>query len=126
MQRKYEVCSQCGRYGVLANKTKKLCQACNYKRLHSGKTRMEVLREKAKRTPKRNNSDSGEKRLFIEIWNERPHVCSHCGKKLPEQPLVTFFSHIKSKGAYPELRLCKSNIEIVCTECHYKYEFGKR
>ena len=57
---------------------------------------------------------------------ERPHICTHCGKRLLEPLKPIYFSHIKSKGAYPELRLVKSNIELTCEDCHTKYEFGAR
>jgi hypothetical protein len=69
---------------------------------------------------------TGELKLFREIWAERVHQCTHCKIKL-EAPdntgdFVKMFAHIKSKGAYPELRLEKGNIMIHCFECHRQYD----
>lgn len=121
-----KICSGCGRLSYIVNKTKVLCDSCNYKRLHEGKTRYEVALEKKKSKPKRIRKNTGELALFKEIWAERPHICTHCGKVLLEPLKPIYFSHIKSKGAFPELRLVKSNIELVCPECHQEYEFGRR
>ena len=35
---------------------------------------------------------------------------------------VRFFAHVLSKGAFPELRLDKENIEILCFPCHWRYD----
>lgn len=69
---------------------------------------------------------TGEKKLFIEIWNERIHYCSNCKTYLGEEPLVHYFSHIKPKGLYPELRLDKNNIQLLCYECHYAHDFQSK
>jgi hypothetical protein len=60
----------------------------------------------------------GEKDLFLEVWNEREHKCNECWKYLKEAKAHNF-SHIRSKGARPDLRLDKSNIEILCFACHF-------
>ena len=54
-----------------------------------------------------------EKDFFAEVWGERPHVCAVCHYPLRE-PLRNVFSHIYSKGAYPQLRYCKLNLELWC------------
>ena len=61
--------------------------------------------------------------MFEEIWNERPHICVDCNKVLGDVARVHYFSHIKPKGKYPELRLKKNNIDILCFDCHYKRDF---
>lgn len=61
---------------------------------------------------------TGEAALFFEIWIERPHLCNRCGKELPGPPRAHYFHHKKTKGAHPELRLDKENIELVCLQCH--------
>ena len=61
-----------------------------------------------------------EKDLFKEVWEERLHKCEKCWKILKEAKAHNF-SHIKSKGKYPELRLCKENIEILCFSCHFEF-----
>jgi DNA-directed RNA polymerase subunit RPC12/RpoP len=117
-----------------------LCDECNFKRLHGGKSKTQVYNErKVKRgvnisegnknrsKPKKNNKKpTGERELFLEIWNERVHYCTKCSKWLGEEPLAHFFSHIKSKGAHPELRLNKGNIELLCMACHEREEFGSK
>ena len=68
---------------------------------------------------KKNYKPSGELKMFQEIWNERNHICESCGASLYEFG-HELFHHIKGKGKYPELRLEKSNIKILCFDCHYK------
>lgn len=67
---------------------------------------------------------TGEWDLFLEIWNERKHVCVNCGKQLGLRPQPIFFSHILTKGSHPSLRLNKNNIELLCAEDHMKWETG--
>ena len=64
-----------------------------------------------------------EKKMFLEIWDEREHLCTNCGKHLGYEPRAHYFSHIKGKGAYPELKYNKDNIQLLCMECHYAYDF---
>lgn len=123
---KFDICLDCGKVRFIANRTKQLCEECNYKRLHNGKSKVEVAIEKSKLKPIKPRKATGEKELFMEIWAERPHRCVKCGVTLPEPMKAVYFSHKKSKGAFPELRLEKDNIELCCPECHYKYEFGNR
>jgi len=67
---------------------------------------------------------TGEAALFAEIWSVRPHYCTHCGDWLGHEMRAWFFSHIKSKGAYPELRLEPDNIQLLCRRCHDRYDNG--
>lgn len=124
--KKIDICSHCGKERFIVNRTHKLCGDCNFKRLHNGLTKLQykILQNKFK--PKVKRKPTGELDLFKEIWAERPHICVKCGKRLGETLKPIFFSHIKSKGAYPELRLVKTNIELVCADCHHEYEFGSR
>lgn len=69
---------------------------------------------------------TGEKALFLEIWDERSHVCSCCSAALGEEPKPIFFSHLLSKGAYPAFRLLKRNIWLKCEECHVLWETASR
>lgn len=117
-------CSQCGREVAIVNRTRMLCASCNYKRLHEGRSRVEVRRQRGGKSDGKRHT--GEKGLFLKIWSQRPHYCVKCGKWLGDEPKAVFFSHIKSKGAHPELRLDPNNIELLCSDCHYRHEFGKR
>ena len=71
----------------------------------------------------RRRKATGEKKLFLEIWEESEHICTNCKIELGYEPRVHYFSHIKSKGAHPELRLDKDNIQLLCMDCHYAYDF---
>lgn len=122
----YQKCKKCGEYRYIVNKTKCLCDDCNYKRLHDGLSRFQVKILKGDNKKPKLRKPTGELALFKEIWAERPHVCTHCGKRLLEPLKPIYFSHIKSKGAFPELRLKKTNIELTCEFCHQEYEFGAR
>lgn len=67
---------------------------------------------------------TGEAALFAEIWEERPRYCQDCGKWLGNQMRTFFFSHNKSKGAHPELRLQEDNITLRCFKCHDLFDNG--
>ena len=54
------------------------------------------------------------KKLYAEIWNERHHLCENCGIYIAN-PVVHNFSHKRSKGARPDLKYDKDNIEILCS-----------
>lgn len=142
-QEKY--CSACGRavrsYG---NAWYRLCAVCNNARLTSAKRAQKQPKNKPNKAIKCNGQRialparkgavkqpknkrkraTGERALFLEIWAERVHQCVNCGVWLGNEPRTHYFSHIKSKGAYPELRLQKSNIRLLCLTCHQAYDFG--
>lgn len=126
MEKVIGTCSQCGKKTVINNKTRMLCPECNYRRLHKGLSRAEVYKSRLSNRKAKLPRKTGERELFLKIWNERPHYCVKCGKWLGDEPRPVFFSHIKSKGAHPELRLDPDNIELLCSECHHIYEFGRR
>lgn len=111
------ICSECNKETYIVNKFYSLCKFCNTKRLNKNK---EVKKQKVKLVKRK---ATGEKEMFLEIWNERPHYCEMCGKWLGHEPKVHYFSHIKAKSVHPELRLVKSNIQLLCFDCHYKVDF---
>jgi len=125
-------CNQCNEEKLIAN-SRGVCIDCTYQNNHGGKTKAEVQKErqkgkvqKKKPIKKTTRKSTGERDLFVEIWNERPHYCENCKESLGGEPKVHYFSHIKSKGAYPSLRLVKSNIELLCLQCHQLWDFGDR
>lgn len=73
---------------------------------------------------KKFNKPTGEKDLFLEIWNERPHVSEINGDPLGETPHVYFFMHVVGKKAYPNFRLKKKNIKLATFDQHYYYDNG--
>lgn len=63
------------------------------------------------------------KSLYKEVWNERDHVCANCGIPIP-YAVVHNFSHKRSKGARPDLKLEKDNIEILCSSVNQNFRAG--
>ena len=116
-------CKICEHNNKWIKNTRQECEDCVYRKNHGGKSRFEVYKQNS--NPKKRKK-TGDLELFKEIRNERTHYCVKCSKWLGHNLKPMFFSHIKSKGAYPELRMDKSNIELLCAECHYIYEFGDR
>lgn len=84
-----------------------------------------ISRFHGKITLKKVKAKKGQSDVFFEIWNERPHICAECGRPL-SQALPSVFSHYLPKGKYPNLKLCKQNIDLLCYEHHYQWDFGDR
>lgn len=64
-----------------------------------------------------------EKELFFYIWKTKPRYCTNCKKYLGEEAKAHYFSHIKSKGLYKEMKLMPDNIQLLCLNCHYLFDF---
>ena len=131
-------CKSCGQVRKIINRVHGLCFSCNYYRLHKEtpfQTAIKKQKEKNKEKYKIQNKCkpkkkkvTGEMKMFKEIWEERSHFCQNklCGRYLGEVLQPIFFSHNKSKGAYPSLRLCKDNVSLLCQQCHFDWDFGNR
>ena len=124
MKPKKGICAECKKEKWYGHKAKELCEYCNESRKKKEK------KEKGKTPYRYVRKQTGEKELFRYIWETRPHECEHCGLPLRE-PRAHYFAHIKSKGAYPELRLEESNIKLFCFDftnssngCHYLFDSG--
>lgn len=123
------ICKGCNKERVIQNKTRWLCADCVYKLNHKGKSKTEVLVEKEKKKTTKSKTyvykrkKTGERDLFLQIWNERDHVCENCGMKLGNTPKNFMFSHIKPKSIEPKMRLDKNNIRLLCWDCHYSLDF---
>lgn len=105
-------CKCCGKEKYIQNKFLQYCAECIYKRNHKGKTKVEVAK-KPKVVKK-----TGEKTMFIEIWNEREHICENCKKYLGELPKAYMFAHIVPKSVDNKNRLNKENVRLLCWDCH--------
>lgn len=60
---------------------------------------------------------TGEREVFLRIWEDRPHCCEVCRVAIAEAKAGNF-SHILPKGTYPERRLDPANIALLCLDCH--------
>lgn len=68
---------------------------------------------------------TGEKKLFEEIWQERPHVSQVSGKPLlPDFHKLWHwqFAHVRSKGADGNNRLNKDNIVLLTWDEHHAWD----
>lgn len=120
------ICKECQKL-MWINNSRETCTECIYEKNHKGKSRQQIAKEN-KKTTNYKPRKTGEKEMFLEIWNERSHYCENqnCKKWLGHEPKAINFSHRRSKGNNPELRLDKSNIDLLCADCHFTYEFGDR
>tara|TARA_R110002020_G_scaffold440030_2_gene650607 strand:- start:51 stop:461 length:411 start_codon:yes stop_codon:yes gene_type:complete len=111
--RKKKVCKECGKTDYIFSKGRcKPCAAKSYKKPGPSKN------VKAKIDLDTN--------FYKEIWGERFHYCEECHKDLGDKWERYMFSHILSKGSNPAFRHDKDNINILCLECHQKWEFGDK
>lgn len=83
----------------------------------------QVGAKKPKKVYKYKRKATGEAALFFTVWNTRPHVCVNCLAGLGNEAKAIYFSHIKNKKKFPELRLDINNIQLLCEACHYAYDF---
>lgn len=60
-------------------------------------------------------------RFFKWIWEHKTKVCEECFKPLRQYSAV-YISHILSRGAYPECAVDPRNVNILCFDCHNKWE----
>lgn len=58
--------------------------------------------------------------LYLEIWEERPHICFETGVHIVK-PMLYNFHHVLEKENYPEYRHCKWNIIIIHEDPHTQY-----
>lgn len=97
---------------------KKICIECKTPQFIFSNGRCKFCARKHQKPISKVRKKTGERDVFLEIWNERPHVCSNCQAPLGDEPKTFMFSHNKGKGAHDELRLVKSNIDLHCWDCH--------
>ena len=79
-------------------------------------------RPKKQRKPiKQSKGQSGQKDMFNQIWQDRPHISQISGLKLHPQGHDLWhwqFAHIISKGAYPSYKLNPDNICLMTAGEH--------
>lgn len=64
-------------------------------------------------------------RFYRFCWKHKPHVCEECMKPLKEYS-ATYISHIRTRGAFPEMAFDCRNVNILCVEHHNQWENGDR
>ena len=65
-------------------------------------------------------------KLFIWLWERKPHVCEETGAFLGDGMQAIFMSHILTRGAHIEMWNDPRNINILTPDNHRKWEVGKR
>ena len=70
-------------------------------------------------------SERNDSRYYRWMWDLKPHWCENCGESLKSYSPV-YVSHIKTRGANPEpeYRYDPQNCNILCFNCHNKWEYG--
>lgn len=116
-------CVKCQKETLLENRKHGLCPIHNRERTQSQGAKMGLKRQAPLKTRRK---ATGEAELFMALWAVRPHYCENCRVFLGNEPRVHYFSHIKGKGAHPELRLKPENIQLLCVKCHDLYDRGTR
>lgn len=72
------------------------------------------------------NHQTNNQKFYRYAWNRKAfHRCEECMKPLPKYS-ATFVSHILSRGAHPETAYDLRNFNILCKECHDRWENGDR
>lgn len=139
-------CSNCQQSKPIVNKKYDLCDDCNYMRLHDGKSKAEVMREKAStqiaKVPKiyqfksKKQLSSGQRSqkqivvdkalqtlkesIRLDAKQDGTYFCKGCGKT--EKHLDC--SHILSVKHRKDLELIRENINLFCRTCHIDWESG--
>lgn len=85
-----------------------------------------VVKEKKKGLSYKRKA-TGEKELFLEIWNERPHYSQISFEPLGEPSPINFL-HVIPKGMnkYPKFKLNKQNIVLGTDEEHYLWDHNRK
>lgn len=84
-------------------------------------------KEKAKKPYRYKRKPTGEKQVFEEIWNERPHKSQISGDPIHEAYPI-YFLHVlpKAQNKYPKLKLEKQNIVLGTADEHYDWDHNRK
>ena len=64
--------------------------------------------------------------FYALVWAVKVHYCEECGEYLGDKINKVHFSHILSKGSFPNLRHDIENCRLLCFNHHQQWEFGNR
>jgi 5-methylcytosine-specific restriction endonuclease McrA len=59
-----------------------------------------------------------DKAFYMEISDERKHICAYCDNPLPESLSNFNFDHVFEKSVFPHLRHVKEDVVLTCLDCH--------
>ena len=113
-------CKNCKQPRWHSNPLIALCKTCVYKKSEANAKQTRIKQVSSKRAKRL--SGYSEKDMFMEIWKEQDHICTVCNKNIQE-PQTFCFAHKAPKWTYPEHRLQKDNIALVCSiKCHWEID----
>lgn len=135
-------CSKCNLPKPIVNKKYNLCDDCNYMRLHDGKSKAEVLREKASTKIatvkhyqfKSKKPLSSSQKTAKQIVIDKALQALKNSIRIDEQQNGTYYckgcghthkldcSHILSVKHRKDLELVRENINLLCRTCHINWE----
>jgi hypothetical protein len=137
-------CKECKEVKWISN-DRGLCMECVYRRNHQGKSMFDVRKSFFKSSPPKFSVKKWKKQDFKDkqnkdrdmyrwLFDNKPQICEECGHALPDEfedrngkiVYVARYSHILSKGAYPEFRYDKRNFNILCYHHHSMWEHGDK
>ena len=132
------ICKECGSKFKGKAYVAGCCPSCSMKKRNAKSKAKGKKSLPSKKAIKKRTSEISKFREFAErVWNKAKHpetgevYCENC----PDTLLGIDFdphrhgkciSHIKSKGAAPDLYYVEENVNILCPACHNQYEFGDR
>lgn len=116
---------ECGESFTPYKSTDKFCSGhCYYKSDdYKNKQLKQTTKNLSKKPFKFVKKSTGEKIVFEQIWNERPHVSQISGEPIREAKAINFM-HVLAKGQnkYPKFKLLKQNILLVTDQEHHYWD----
>lgn len=93
-----------------------------YEPLTDARFQMDIhLREEIQREFFGKNTMADNAKFYKWCIEHKPNICEECGKPIRYASAVNV-SHILTRGAFPEMAMDPRNTNILCFECHNKWE----
>nr|DAV47270.1 MAG TPA: NinG protein [Caudoviricetes sp.] len=73
----------------------------------------------------RGHSMAENERFYRYCWRIYPHICQECLRPLGNYSAV-YISHIRTRGAFPEMAHDVRNVNVLCFKHHNQWETGNR
>ena len=102
-------CKDCGKVIQVYNTLNRRCKDCTIK----NSTPIPKIGKKAREWADKRSEWVIEDKIDDTYW-----ICEICGDRIYNSSAVEYH-HIKTRGAYPELRLKRDNCLRLCQLCHY-------